>query len=446
MHPCGRLLICSHRCKATCSEPCPPCDRKCDRRCPHGQCNKRCAQPCKPCRRPCTWNCPHYQCKNLCGEECDRPRCDAPCPKKLPCRHPCIGLCGENCPTVCAVCHPKKLSSMLADGRGNKTEPTGCLQLFDCGHIIKVEEMDKWMLRELSNDDQLRRCSKCSTSITFSYRYGNIIKRTLNNIESVKKTVHEILLEETTSASLLLQESYLRIDVTKLIKFPPMLLRVVQSYPSTRNWLDQPRVNGRIALFIFTLKNHLLILQQAQRTDEVLQKALIGLRASSQQQVELNELWDDTKDALEKIKVYLQEPQLDLKTLSQVHEQTRKFFLFSQVLEAQSKATMRQIPFSSNGTTRLRLACHRFRVFLKGNDDVLDLEWLRETVNLLRTEMSLPLLRLEEAKDFANFPGYQRGVWKSCDQGHVYFTGWIVRGGEDIPVGSEGCSRCTADQ
>ena len=159
--------------------------------------------------------------------------------------------------------------------------------------------------------------------------------------------------------------------------------------------------------------------------------------------MELKELWNDTKDAVEKIEVYLQEPQLDLKTLSQVYEQTRKIFLFSQVLEAQSKASKRQVPFTSNATTRLSQACHRYRVFLKGNDDGLDFEWLRETVILLRTEMRLPLLPLEEAKDLANFPGYQRGVWKSCDQGHVYFTGLIVRGGEDIPVGSEGCSRCS---
>jgi len=334
---------------------------------------------------------------------------------------------------------------MLVDGRGNKVEPTRCLQLFNCGHIIKVEEMDRWMLRELAGDDQLRRCPQCSTVITFSYRYGNIIKRALKNIENVNKSVQGIVYEEITSASLLLPESFpLRNDVTKL-KFPPMVLRVVQSRLNTRNWLDNPRARGRIALFIFTLKNHLLILQQVQKTHNVLQMALIG-RASSQQEVELKQLCNDTKDAIEKIKVYLEEPQLDLKTLSQVFEQTRKFFLFSQVLEAQSKAMMRQIPLSSNGATRLRLVCDRFRVFLKGNDDVLDLEWLRETVNLLRTEAGLPLLPLEEAKDFANFPGYQRDVWKSCDQGHVYFTGWVVRGGEDIPVGSEGCNRCTEEQ
>ena len=442
-HPCGRLLVCSHRCKATCNEPCPPCDRKCDRRCPHEQCRKRCAQPCDPCRRPCTWNCPHYQCKNLCGEECDRPRCDAPCPKKLPCRHPCIGLCGENCPTVCAICHPKKLSSMLTDGRGNKTEPRRCLQLFDCGHIIKVEEMDRWMHQELGNDGQLKRCPKCSTSITFSYRYGNIIKRALKKIENVKKTLHEIVYEEITSASLL-RKRYLRNDVTKL-RFPPTVLSVVQAHSNKKNWHDWPQALGRFAIFIFTLKNHLLILQQAQRTDEVLKRALIGLRGSSQHQMEIKELWNDTRDAIEKIRVYLEEPQLNLKTLSQVFEQTRKFFLFSQILEAQSKAVMRAVSLSSSVATRLRLACRHFREFRKGNDDALDLEWLRETVNSLRTEVRLPLLPLEEANDFTNFPGYQRDVWKSCDQGHVYFTGWIVRGGEDIQVGSEGCSRCKTE-
>ena len=191
--PCGRLLVCSHRCTAKCSEPCPPCTRKCGRCCPHGKCKKPCSGLCDTCTEPCTWSCPHYQCNNLCGEECDRPRCDAPCPKKLSCRHPCIGLCGENCPTLCAVCHSKKPSSMSVDGRGNKTDPARCLQLFDCGHVIKVEEMDRWMTRQLGNNGQLRQCPKCSTPITFSYRYGNIIKRALKNIENVKNRVHEIV-------------------------------------------------------------------------------------------------------------------------------------------------------------------------------------------------------------------------------------------------------------
>ena len=203
-------------------------------------------------------------------------------------------------------------------------------------------------------------------------------------------------------------------------------------------------MDKRSILSLFTVTNHLMILKKALATQQVLAKVHADQGISTQQGI-VDQLANITK-ALENIKEYLEQPQLNLKSLSQVHEHTSKFFLFAHVLEAQIEAAKHQTPFSRTSNNRLKLACDRFAVFFQGNNNALDLEWLRETVNLLRTEMSLPLLPLEEAKDFANFPGYQRSVWKSCDQGHVYFTGWIVRGGEDILVGNEGCSRCTADQ
>ena len=46
---------------------------------------------------------------------------------------------------------------MLGDGPAKETEATRCLQLFDCGHLVKVEQMDAWMTRELGNDVQLAR-------------------------------------------------------------------------------------------------------------------------------------------------------------------------------------------------------------------------------------------------------------------------------------------------
>ena len=435
-NPCGRILVCLHRCRAICCEPCPPCVSRCRRRCPHEKCNEHCSKPCNPCGQPCTWSCPHYQCNNLCGEECDRPRCDAPCPKKLPaCGHPCIGLCGETCPTVCAVCHAEKLSSMLRDRDVNKTEPTRCLQLFDCGHIITVKNMDEWMLRQQSSDVQLMRCPKCSTPITFSYRYGNLVKRTLKNVDHVKAQVHELAVEVSNSVNLLRKDlRHLKFDMKKL---PQTFLRVMQFFPR------DVRMDENTILFLFIAKNHMTILKKAQASQQVLAN-VHAAQGIFTQQGDVEQLENMTTKALENIKGYLEQPQLNLKTLCQVYEHTRKFFLFSHVLEAQIEAAKHQIPFSRKGSTQLKLACDQFAVFFQGNDHALDLEWLRETVQLLRKELQLPPLPPEEAEDFANFPGYQKGVWKSCDQGHVYFTGWMVRGGEDIPVGSEGCSRCTA--
>ncbi|KAL9976045.1 hypothetical protein ACROYT_G013279 [Oculina patagonica] len=437
-NPCSRFLVCLHRCRATCCEPCPPCVSTCSRRCPHEKCKKHCSKPCKPCRQPCTWSCPHYQCNNLCGEECDRPRCDAPCPKMLPCGHPCIGLCGENCPNLCAVCNAKKLSSMLTDQRGNKKEPVRCLQLFDCGDIIKVEEMDAWMMRQQSSDVQLMHCPRCSTAITFSYRYGTLIKRTLKNIENVKAQVQELAVEVSNSVHLIGKDlRHLKFDVKKL-KFPQTVLRALQPFP--RNARQR---HERSILLLFTLKNHLMILQQALATRQVLAN-VHTVQSYFKPQMKVDELSNVTKDALENIKEYLEHPRLDLKALSQVHEHSRKFFLFSHVLEAQTEAAKHHTTFTRGGKTRLNLARDRFAVFLQGNDEALDLQWLREVVNLLRREVHLRPPPPEETTDFVNFPGCQRGVWKLCDQGHVYFTGRIVRGGEDIPVGSEGCTRCSA--
>ena len=440
-HPCGRLLVCSHRCNAICAEPCPPCDRKCGTRCPHRKCKKRCSQLCNTCTEPCTWRCPHYQCKNLCGEECDRPPCNAPCPEKLSCRHPCIGLCGENCPTLCGICNAKKLSSMLAVGGAVKTEAMRCLQLFDCGHIISVEEMDDWMLRELDNDVQLIRCPRCSMSITFSYRYGHIIKRTLTNIKNVKTQIQQLETEVTNAVKRLGKDIDLhrKHNVKQRKALVQTDLARIQSIPWKWNPFNLPHKNRRSVL-TFTFKNHLMILEQAQRTAQVLQNV------RTYREVEVGELTNAIKDAMENIKKYLEKPQLDLETLSQVHEQTRKFFLFSHVLRAQSKALTDQIPLSSISETRLKLAHERFSIFLQDNDAALDLQWLGKIVNLLRTEMKLTPLPIEEAQDFANFPGYQSRIWKLCGQGHVYYTGYIVRGGKYIPFGSEGCTWCTVNE
>jgi len=431
-HPCSRPLVCSHRCEATCRTPCPPCTRKCGRRCPHGKCSQRCFQPCYPCNKPCTWSCPHYQCNNLCGEECDRPQCNAPCPKKLACRHPCIGLCGENCPTVCAICHAKKFSSMLGGSRTKTTEVSRFLQLFDCGHIVKVEEMDTWMLRELDSEVQLIQCPRCSTTITFSYRYGNLIKRTLKNIENVKTQLHELGNETANSASGL---------VKQLRPFSGGIRTLVQKLSRRPFSMPLDKVNPPSYPLLFTLKNHFLIMHQIEKAQHSLKK-VVEHQGSSKWQLEMKQHSDTIKDALEKITEYLEKPQLDLRTLDQVHEHTRKFSLFASILEAQSEAIKRQRSFSSIAETRLKMARNGFNLFLQGKNEALHIDWLERIVDSLRKEVGLAALPPEELKDFENFPGFNKGVWKLCDHRQVYFTRSIVRDGQDLSVLRNGCGRC----
>ena len=440
-HPCNRILVCLHRCKATCSEPCPPCDRECGRLCGHEKCTKRCSQPCKPCKQPCTWSCPHYQCNNPCGEECDRPRCDAPCTKQLPCRHPCIGLCGENCPTLCAVCHAKKLSSILGQRRGKTTEGTRYLQLFDCGHILTVEEMDAWMMQELGSEVQLIRCPRCSKAITFSFRYGNHIKRIIKNSENVKKQIHDVADEAAQIAGRLMKEQIQLPYKVREMKFPRDVLAALQIF--SRN--SHPKILDRIHMqsipFVFTIRNHLLILHQIEEAQLTLQR-IAEQQANTNEHLEINQHSDTIKQALENILEYLMKPQLELRTLDQVNEHTRKFSLFALILEAQCVAIKRQMSLSSTGETRLKMARNEFRLFLQGNNDALRVDWLEKIVASLRKEVDLAVLQPEEPKDFENFPGFSRGVWKLCEHHQVYYTRSIVCGGKQVTVVSNNCRQC----
>ena len=405
-HPCGRLLVCCHRCQAKCSEPCPPCNKKCGRRCPHKKCTQSCSQSCTPCKQPCKWSCPHYTCNNLCGEECDRPRCDAPCPKRLPCRHACIGLCGENCPTVCAICHAKKLPAKAPKTTGT----TRYLQLFDCNHIVQVEVMDHWMLRDLGSDVRLIHCPRCSVAITFSYRYGNQIKATLKKIDNGKAQIYKLSQEAS---------EFCEGDEDSLTEFRQKL-----------QMTEQPR---KVSLF-FTLKNHLLVIEEVKRAQFCLRN-MKRHQASSKEQLAI-------KDFLEKMTAYLQKPQFDLSILNTVYKQARKFFLYASILEAQSEAINFKRSFSDIAVSRLKLAQQKFHSFIQGNDDALEVDWLGRIVESVRKEVGLLPPATEEPKEFENFPGFNIGAWRLCEHREVFVARSLMRNGDVVTKIGTGCRGC----
>ncbi|KAK3584660.1 hypothetical protein CHS0354_001239 [Potamilus streckersoni] len=190
MKNCSRTLVCGHQCKDKCNN-CPPCKLMCENKCSHSRCIKSCGEACVPCREPCDWSCEHYECTKLCFDPCNRPRCDRPCRKRLPCQHACIGLCGEPCPDMCRVCHRNEVTQIFF---GSEDEPNArFVQLEDCRHIFEVESLDMWMDASGENNGettiQLKLCPRCKTPIRRNLRYGHIIKSALCDIEKVKTVV-----------------------------------------------------------------------------------------------------------------------------------------------------------------------------------------------------------------------------------------------------------------
>lgn len=193
---CNRLLICSHMCRDPCTTNCPPCRMPCGNCCVHSQCMKPCGQPCTPCMEPCAWQCPHQSCSKLCHEPCDRQPCTQPCANTLDCGHPCIGLCGDKCPSKCRICHREEVTEIFF---GTEDEPDAYfIQLEDCGHIIESKAMDKHMgvndnQHEIEGEEvaiKLKECPKCKTPIRKNLRYGSRIKRCLAEIEMVKVKIN----------------------------------------------------------------------------------------------------------------------------------------------------------------------------------------------------------------------------------------------------------------
>lgn len=194
-HKCERLLICSHKCREPCTPECPPCRRPCENRCIHSSCNKPCGQPCSPCIEPCYWKCPHQSCNKLCHEPCDRPPCTQPCDKTLGCGHPCIGLCGDKCPSKCRICNHDEVTEIFF---GTEDDPEArFIQLEDCGHIIEYTAMDTYMgmddNQQANQGEQvaikLKECPKCRTPIRKNLRYGSHINESLAKIEMVKEKI-----------------------------------------------------------------------------------------------------------------------------------------------------------------------------------------------------------------------------------------------------------------
>ncbi|KAM7006466.1 NFX1-type zinc finger-containing protein 1 [Tautogolabrus adspersus] len=196
LRPCERGLICSHKCMEPCTRDCPPCRRPCENCCVHSKCKKKCGESCAPCNEPCFWQCPHQSCTKLCHEPCDRPPCTEPCDETLGCGHPCIGLCGDKCPSKCRICDHEEVTEIFF---GTEDDPEACfIQLEDCGHIIEYTAMDTYM--EMDDNQQsedgkevaikLKECPKCRTPIRKNLRYGTHINRSLAEIEMVKAKIN----------------------------------------------------------------------------------------------------------------------------------------------------------------------------------------------------------------------------------------------------------------
>ena len=189
---CRRPLVCNHSCGNYCCGVCPPCQLPCETRCVHSKCPKPCGEPCTPCIEPCAWVCEHYQCTRPCYSPCNRPPCNRRCRKLLPCRHRCVGVCGETCPPLCRNCNREELCEIFF---GTEDEDDALfVYLEDCQHTLEVTGLDQWVNINNESEEaaiQPKVCPRCKTAIRKNLRYGKAVNASSNDIQVVKQKAFE---------------------------------------------------------------------------------------------------------------------------------------------------------------------------------------------------------------------------------------------------------------
>ena len=177
----------------------------------------QCATAFYKCHKPCQWSCPHHRCTKLCHELCSRPPCDEKCLKTMGCgKHRCIGLCGEICIRFCPSCDSKAFSSKLVSSR--KFSSQQVYTQLPCGHIFTVQDMDKRVADRPSSVVGPLHCPECSSPLSCSFRYGNLVKESISHVEAVKAKVKSLVFSLSAEEKKRLNCMYCTISQQKLAK------------------------------------------------------------------------------------------------------------------------------------------------------------------------------------------------------------------------------------
>ncbi|NXU40378.1 ZNFX1 protein, partial [Drymodes brunneopygia] len=391
--PCKRVLICSHKCQQPCITECPPCQKKCQNYCVHSKCKKKCWESCVPCAEPCEWQCQHYRCTNLCSEPCNRPRCDVPCAKMLPCGHPCAGLCGEPCPKKCLVCDHEELTQIFF---GFEDDPDArFVQLEDCGHIFESQGLDHYM----DEDDgvvKLKVCPLCQTPIRKNLRYGTSVKRQVEEIERVKQKIQgpaeEIVSHRRRLQAVLARNAVLRSKLPS--KYAMLEIKLKASALSTKS----------IGLIENLLNFYERVADLTHSMNKIDENERTGLKKR------LNEV----QEWLDKERISFTGQELaDLQS-----EIQRLTYLLSLLARCQAN---RMIPAD------IAAEVNSARKILEGTKKFTEEDEAAVKAHLKKINACLPMsgLGISEAErvQIVNAIGCPRGHWFKCKNGHIYVIG-----------------------
>ena len=414
---CDRTLACGHICLFPCTSNCPPCTQKCNNYCYHSKCPKMCYEPCVPCREPCQWKCKHFKCTAKCGDICNRPKCNVSCQNILRCGHQCIGLCGEECPKLCRFCNEEEVCEIFF---GNEDEEGAqFIQLKDCGHIFEVSGMDYWMEQENEKDSHVIKfieCPKCKTPIRRSLRYGNIIKKTISDMEAVKRRVLEgsevNISELQRTAESIKTQSY---------SWEILFITSTAVCESIKKAIDnaKPNVPPLLPHKKNTIENQLALLPKVVKLFECLDSFKEQICPFTFFKIDKTMLLTEAN----KLTNFLNTSYLSPQKLTDAECELRRLFCLARVCQIQMTALREKQQFSSNDQQELN---DQAELLLKcGCDSPQVTTELQEHIDQLLERLTRAyniggLTERERLDVVKAMSDIKKGAWYKCPNGHIY--------------------------
>ena len=421
---CNRTLTCGHHCSSPCAKSCPPCKKQCPMTCPHGPCGHTCHKVCSPCAHKCKRRCEHQECTRNCGDVCDCKPCDKPCQKQLPCKHDCMGLCGEECPDVCRVCDKDAFNDKVPIIFGTEDledNPELRIIMLDCGHMFDVESLDKWVQSEDEGKIQWKCCLVCKQPIFKTNRYTDIVKGIVTDLNKVKKKEVVMSREERrqykTKLEVIIRNSHLTKNREKVIacldEISDKQLQaeyiifnaehsVTRATDDTRGEMDtdSPR-----PIVLYTYSMH--------EVGKELHSAMKTLKSQKER-------------FLSKLGIYRNQTSISMQVLHDVQAEQRRIQLLSVVLKVQSQIKAKSIHINPTDQEKLDefLSTYETR---HGPVCSLDKAAYESSMayiqSLLQRHPDITGISQEEKQMIIQAMYAKPGSWYKCPQGHVYNIG-----------------------
>ena len=306
---------------------------------------------------------------------------------------------------------------------GNEDEPDArFIELRDCGHIFEVEGLDTWVETHNEGDPnevQFKVCPKCKTPIRKSLRYGNTIKKTLADMEQIKKKQLEIGQDILSEDIQRFRREIQTLPNRRLIEKDLQKIEATINPPTDAQGRKQ-----QVYLFphrINAIRNQLTFLSQVVKLHDTLSPIKVSSCKFSSCTIQIQEL----HCAICTLQAFFMQDFLSDQQLSDIRSELQRLMCIARLCDLEFKVVTKKCTVSSIDQSKLsKIAAQLSESQRHGMKLTPDIE---EDISTLiahfNEEYAVSGLTEAERVEIVNAIGLTKGHWFKCPNGHYYCIG-----------------------